>query len=265
MDTVTSVEVSWLFAVLLFLLGLGFGVINTLAGGGSTLSLPAMLLLGLSPHVANATNRLAGIVQTLSAVIGFMRQGKLKHPVIKHLTWYALIGGSCGSYCSLLVSPQILNYWIQICITMIAIFLWCAPSDWVDRDFKPHSKLTCHMVGLLIAFYGGFLQAGVGIICFYYIRYFWGLGSIEAVIMKVVFIAIFTLPALIIYSVNGQVHWWIGTLLALGSGIGAWLSVNLSLSDQGSDWIRKALPVAAILMVLGLALKMSYQFLGLNL
>jgi uncharacterized protein len=253
-NSLTNIPLS--FLIILLILGVCFGIINTLAGGGSTLSLPVMLFLGLSPHMANATNRLAGIVQTVSAVIGFMQQGKFKHPVIKYLVLYSFTAGSLGAYCSLLVSPIILNYWIQVCIAGVAIFLLVTPNDWVDKDFPVQSQVSRHLVGLLIAFYGGFLQAGVGIICFYYLRIFWGLSSIDSIVMKVLFIAIFTIPAMFIFTMHAQIHWLIGGILALGSAFGAFLGVKLSLSVKGSQWIRTSLPLAALLMVIGLLIKM---------
>ena len=108
-------QVSWSTAILLSIVGVLFGLINTLAGGGSVLTLPALMLIGLPPHAANATNRVGGSIQTLSAAYGFWKRGAFNTKGLAHLVFYALLGGTLGPWLSLHGS---------ICEVSIRI-LWC--------------------------------------------------------------------------------------------------------------------------------------------
>ena len=239
--------------ILLLSIGVLFGVINTLAGGGSILSLPALLFLGVSPHAANATNRLGGILQTLSATWSFFRKGELDRGPLALLSFYAITGGLVGSSVSLLLSQESMDLCIQLCLFAVALFTLMAPRRlFEDPPPAPKAKWVQHVMGLLVAFYGGFLQAGIGLVSLYYFRFFWGRGMVEATILKTVFIVLFTAPALIIFIEQDQVRWAIGGALALGAMIGAQIGVKLSLSPKGAELIRKALPIAGVLMILGL-------------
>jgi uncharacterized protein len=239
--------------LLLLSVGVLFGVINTLAGGGSIFSLPALLFLGVSPHAANATNRLGGILQTLSATWSFFRRGEVDRGPLLLLSFYAITGGVLGSSVSLLLSQESMDLCIQACLFAVALFTLMAPKRlFIDPPPAPKAKWIQHIMGLLVAFYGGFLQAGIGLVSLYYFRFFWGRGMVEATILKTVFIVLFTAPALIIFIEQDQVRWAIGGTLALGAMIGAQLGVNLSLSPKGAELIGRALPIAGVLMILGL-------------
>ena len=233
--------------------GVLFGVINTLAGGGSILSLPALLLLGIPPHAANATNRLGGVIQTLSAAWSFTKRGVLPKRELISLTIYALIGGSIGSWVSLLLTQNEMEWCIQICLGAVALFTLLAPRSLFEGPPLPErSQLSQHIWGLIVSFYGGFLQAGIGLVSLYYLRLIKSYDLVTATALKAAFIALFTVPALGVFIYYGHVYWVAGAALAIGSMIGAQIGVKLSLSSQGEQLIRRALPVAALMMIGGL-------------
>lgn len=247
---------SWSVVMILLVIGLLFGVINTLAGGGSILSLPALLFLGVPPHASNATNRVAGVTQTMGAVIGFWRGGALSREGILRLTFYAVLGGFLGPWVSLQMNQESMRICIQVCLALIALFTLLAPARlFQDPPPRPKPKIVQHLFGVLVAFYGGFLQAGIGLVSLYYLRFICGYDLVRGTAIKVFFILMLTFPALAVFTWYGEVQWWTGSCLALGSIGGAWIGVRLSLSSKGSKIIRVALPITAILMVVSLTVK----------
>jgi len=239
--------------LILTLIGVLFGVINTLAGGGSVLSLPALLLLGLPPHAANATNRVVGITQTLSALWSFARKGELRGTPVALIALIASVGGVIGARLSLLLSQSQMNLCIQLCLGSIATFTLLAPKRLFEEPPPPARSPSAQLFGALIAsLYGGFIQAGIGLVSLYYMRFICGHTLVKATALKVVFITALTIPSLLTFIYYGQVWWLSGVALAFGGLLGAQLGVHLSLGAQGGKVIRTALPFAAILMLIGL-------------
>ena len=111
----------------LIAVGIMFGLISTLVGGGSIISLPALLYLGISPHAANATNRVVGVTQTLSAAVHFWRRGAVDISSVKSLCGYAGLGGVLGALISLRLDPDALRTGIHLCLMFIALFTLFAP------------------------------------------------------------------------------------------------------------------------------------------
>jgi uncharacterized membrane protein YfcA len=152
-------------AVILIVIGLMAGVINTLAGGGSNLSLPALMMYGLPADIANATNRVSVLMQSVTAARGFYKHDKIEATSVKDSFWPLLVGGLVGavtaSYLNVdLLKPLLLG-------TMIAVSLWVVfksdtkRSENVKRRSCYDSKLTL-LTTFSAGFYGGFIQAGVG-------------------------------------------------------------------------------------------------------
>ena len=240
-------------SLLLFVVGVCFGAINTLAGGASVLSLPALLLLGLPPHAANATNRVPGITQTLSALWSFKRKGTLRGLPVLMILIIAPLGGTLGARLSLLLTQAQMNVCIQVCLAAIAAFTLLAPKRLFNDEPLPALSLPWQIFwGCVASLYGGFLQAGIGLVSLYYIRFACGYDLVRATALKVVFIAGLTLPSLATFIYYGQVKWLSALALSVGALLGAQLGVHLSLKPSGALIIRRALPFAALLMVIKL-------------
>jgi len=238
----------------LLAVGVVYGVINTLSGGGSVLSLPALLFLGLPPHIANGTNRVVGVTQTLSALLAFWRGGALKGERV--WGWFALAaaGGALGAYASLRVPAGALAALMQLCLSAIALGTLLTPPRLLRGAPPPPRGLLARALGaVVVVLYGGFLQAGVGLLIVYYLRFTWGYDLVRATALKTLLAAGLMLPSLVTFAVYAEIRWGVGLTLALGGAVGAQLGVRVSLSPRGAQVIRVALPVTALLMVGALA------------
>ncbi len=235
-------------AAILIVIGLMAGVINTLAGGGSNLSLPALMMYGLPADIANATNRVSVLMQSLTAARGFYKRDKIDSASVKDSFLPLLCGGLVGaitaSYLSIeLLKPLLLG-------TMIAVSLWVVLKSNSEPE-EQSSRKSCYdtkfgfLATFAAGFYGGFIQAGVG---FVLIAAFVGVLNydlLRANAMKVVATVIFTSIALIVFIVRDQVAWIPGILLGVGSIVGAQIAVKFAVEVKA-----KTLKIMVLVMTI---------------
>ncbi|HEX7481212.1 MAG TPA: sulfite exporter TauE/SafE family protein [Polyangiales bacterium] len=148
--------------------GFAAGVINAIAGGGSLLSFPALLLTGMSPIVANATNTVAVWPGSLSSAWAY--RGKLAEhrQRVWLLAWPSLIGGLLGSFIVLHTSERVFAGLVPWLIIFACVLLALQPR--IARLLPPRAVGGRHALSLLwiaqflIAIYGGYFGAGMGIL-----------------------------------------------------------------------------------------------------
>ncbi len=219
----------------LALLGVIAGIINTMAGGGSNLTVPALMIMGHPPEIANATNRVGVFLQTVVGVLGFKKKGKLDtdNPDTFLMLIPSLIGGLIGalvaSYAPTTIMKPLL---LGTMITMAAIIL-VFPSVTIPPAGTPVNSLKSKptaWLGLFIAgIYGGFVQAGVGFLLLLSLSGFLRYDLQRATALKILCSLVFTLIALVVFISRGQVDWLPGLILASGMMVGAQFGVALTI------------------------------------
>ncbi len=234
--------------ILLFVLGAVAGFINVMAGGGSSITLPALIFLGLDPNVANGTNRIALIFQNLSAAVSFKREDVSQLKISILLAFLTLPGAIIGA----VIATNISNYLFKqiLGIVMIAVVITMVLPKKVKEEYK--SKVTkipwtIYPVMFFIGFYGGFIQLGVGFLLMAALHYILKVNLVFVNMHKVIIVLVYTIPALFIFILNRQVNWEWGLSLAIGNSIGAWWSAKLSVK-KGEKIIRIVLIFAIIIM-----------------
>ncbi len=245
----------WSQYTLLFLAGCAAGVVNVLAGGGSFLTLPLLMFLGLPAGIANGTNRVGVLIQNIGAVWSFERHGVLDR---RALVWAALpatVGAGLGTWAALLVSEVAFRR--ILASLMVAISLWTLWSRGEQRARrKPPSEvsvapgLAISAAFLAVGIYGGFVQAGVGFFILAATTMA-GLDLVRGNAVKVLSILCFTLLSLAIFAVNDRVEWPIGLVLASGTVLGGLLGARLTVL-KGHLWVRGVVTMTMILFALKL-------------
>jgi len=235
-------------AIILIVIGLMAGVINTLAGGGSNLSLPALMMYGLPADIANATNRVSVLMQSITATRGFNKHDKIDSASVKDSFFPLLVGGLVGAITASYLNVELLKP--LLLGIMIAVSLWVVfKSDSKAGNHDGRKSCFDSKLGLLATFaagfYGGFIQAGVG---FVLIATFVGALNydlLRANAMKVVATVIFTSIALLVFVFRDQVAWLPGILLGVGSMIGAQIAVKFAVEIKA-----KTLKIMVLVMTL---------------
>ncbi|MCG8601116.1 MAG: sulfite exporter TauE/SafE family protein [Verrucomicrobiales bacterium] len=248
----------------LLLAGLGIvaGTLNVLAGGGSLLTLPAMVFLGMDGPVANGTNRVAISAQNLTAITGFRSKGYSDFRLSFSLALATLPGAIAGAWLGTLVRGEMFNRILGVILIAVLVHMaierWrkkkSGPSAGGKENAEPLSRKRFwlgHLCLVGIGFYGGFIQAGVGFLIMAALHQVMGLDLVRVNMHKVFIICFFTLVALIVFAARGQVLWIPGLGLALGNSIGGWIGSQISV-NKGEKWIRMALYVALSVMAVKL-------------
>ncbi len=221
---------------LLFILaavGVIAGGINTIAGGGSNLTLPLLMLLGLPADVANATNRVAVALQCVVGVRGFNQHGRLDVPAIMPILVPNLLGGVIGSVTAALMPALALKPILLGTIITMSVIILVRPSFIAPPDGTPIKDVrqnrgawwTLFIAGI----YGGFVQAGVGFILLAALAGGLRYDLVRANALKMVCSLSFTLVALVVFIYFDQVRWVPGLILAAGTMFGAWITVRFAV------------------------------------
>ncbi len=236
-----------------FIAGVIAGLINTLAGGGSLLSLPILIFLGLPTAVANGTNRIALIAQCAFAVAGFKKKGVSDFKLSLLLSLPAISGAVIGSLIAIDISDILFKRILAVIMLLVlGIILW-HPHQNVGssrRSGRSHLIITM-IVFFFIGIYGGFIQVGVGFIIIAALTMITRLNLVETNSHKVFIVGVYLVFSLIVFAFNDKVCWDIGLCLAAGMGLGGWMGSHWAVTG-GERWIRWTITICVIAMVIKL-------------
>jgi uncharacterized membrane protein YfcA len=245
--------VEFLKLFLLFWVGAVAGFINVGAGGGSIITLPALIFLGLNGALANGTNRLGVLVQNLFATSSFRQQNVHEFRRSIFLSLFTLPGAVAGA----LLSMKLDDVWFQriLAVVMIGVVLSMivARSNGLQQNSTAVHKRTWLVYPALfgIGFYGGFIQVGVGLLFMAALYHLSDMSLLHVNMHKVFVILVYTLPVLGVFIWTSNVEWGYGTVLAAGTALGAWWGAREAVKG-GEKAIRYVLAVAVLLMSLKL-------------
>ena len=241
--------------LILIPVGMIAGFVNTVAGGGSLLSLPVMIFLGLPPGIANGTNRVALFMQNISGIAGFKSKGVFVFPYSLWLGLTALLGAIIGAQISVALDDETFNRIIAVVmvgVVIITIFDRKGNGDRIE-DLSRKSQIIGAITFFFIGIYGGFIQAGVGFIIMAALTKINKLSLVKTNSIKVFVVLIYTIAALAVFIIEDQINWLYGLVLAVGNMTGAWVASRWSV-DKGDKWIKRFL----VVMVTILAIKLWF-------
>lgn len=238
------------------LIGAGFfaGFINTIAGGGSMLTLPALMIMGMPADIANGTNRVGILLQSIAGAHGFYKKGKLEPTSIIPTIIPTLLGALIGSLLASYLPEEWLKNTLLITMLAMAAIMLIRPSVVTPPPGTPTFTLKerpMAWLGLFIAgAYGGFIQAGVGFIIIAALAGGLRYDLVRTNALKMAITAALTVVALGVFLLRGQVLIIPGLILAIGTVAGAMASVNFAISVPQSvlKWVMFAMVVIACVM-----------------
>jgi len=240
---------------LLVLGGFGAGFINTLAGGGSMLTLPLLILVGLPANVANGTNRVAILIQNISAVLGFRSKGVKPWRAGFWLLLPAGLGAAAGASTAVEIDPLVLERIFGIVLIVLCGVVLFQPRKILDGDPADETgarpSVKSFIVFFIVGYWGGFGQVGVGFLFLGGLIVCSDMNLVYANAVKLFIILFFTIISLGIFFANGQVALLPGLVMAVGNASGAWVASRMSVK-KGAGWVRSFLVAFAALASLKL-------------
>jgi len=231
---------AWLTAVALIVSGVFVGFINTLAGGGTIISLSLFMFLGLPANIANGTNRVAVILQNLTSVNEFRRNKVLDFKKGNKLAIPTMVGAIVGAQIASDINEAIFRKAVGVVMMVMMYFILTKPSQWLKGTAtlmeKPVSWIQV-IIFFLIGVYGGFVQVGVGYFILAGVVLGAGYDLVKANAIKVWIVLLYTPLALLVFILNNQVRWDYGLVHAIGNIIGAFVASRFAVS-WGANFVR---------------------------
>jgi uncharacterized membrane protein YfcA len=242
--------------IILALLGTGLvaGFINTTAGGGSMLSLPLLMFLGIPANVANGTNRVAILFQNIIGVQTFRQKKVLDLTTDFRLVLPALAGSIFGAFGAVEINVALLEKVIAGLMVVMLLLVLLKPGAWVVEkagNLNPKPTVFQYFLFVLIGFYGGFIQMGVGFFLLAGLVLGCGHNLVKANAVKVFIVLVYTIFTIGIFMFHDQVNWLAGLVLAVGNMAGAWLGVHFTVKG-GAKYVRYVLILALVIVILNL-------------
>lgn len=239
--------------LLLFGVGLVAGALNVVAGGGSFLTLPVLIFLGLPSAMANGTNRVALLLQNVGAVWGFSRHRVVDRELAWRVAVPSLVGAAVGSAAALMVGDVAFR---RILATlMLAITLWTL-VDPVERyaarrgQRRQLGRPWLEILFFGIGMYGGFIQAGVGFLILAGTTLA-GRDLVRGNAVKVLLVLMWTPVTLLVFGGAGMIDWSAGLAMGAGSLAGSQVGVRLTVL-RGHAWVKAVVTVTVILFAVRL-------------
>jgi uncharacterized protein len=238
-----------------FLVGVAAAVIGATVGGGSLLSIPVLILVGLPPHVAIATDRFSGLGAALTALHRFSSAGKIEWHQVPALAALSLVGSLIGASLLTRATPELLqNLLAFLLLSLLPLVLLSRHLGLEPRPMSPGRKrlgLVCYFAIQLLA---GFFSAGTAPLIFYVLIACFGLTIIQASATQVIPFLVLALASSLVFAWNGLIDYRVGLVLLAGTTLGGYLGASLAVRS-GELWIRRA-------FALGVTLAAARLFFG---
>lgn len=234
--------------------GLSAGVLNTIAGSGSIITLSLLTLLGLPAHIANGTNRIGLFFQSSVSSYQFFKQGELSIKGKISLISFTLFGTVLGVFTASKLNIDDFQTAVGGVFCLLFFVVLFKPQKYI----KASSVLTQLMpvIFLFIGFYAGFIQAGAGVFMLALMHAVWGKSFTQLNPFKVFITLLINAIAIVGYAWVGHVNWGVGLALGVGQIIGALIGVKLNN-------LKKNIEPVIRLLILGLIIVSVSKFWGI--
>lgn len=243
---------SWM---LLGLVGLAAGFIDAVVGGGGMLTVPALLSIGLPPHLALGTNKLSASFASGTAAYTYFRK-KLFSPIFwKHCFYSTLIGALCGTILVNFISTHFLQKFLPLVILVVAVYTLFSRVKEIDNiklpENNPLLRIKQQIQGFILGFYDGVSGPGTGA--------FWVISNMHLYRLNILLSSgiaksmNFTsnLVSLLTFIYFGQVDWFIGLTMGVCLMLGAFIGAHSAI-HFGAKFIRPLFIIVVVVMAINL-------------
>lgn len=243
--------------VIMLLIGVAVvaGFVDAIAGGGGLITVPALLLAGIDPVSALATNKVQGTFGSASATLAFVRARRIEWRFIWPMALAAFIGGGLGTALVVRAPTQFLLMVMPILLVIMALYFALSPSL-KNEDAK--ARLTPLVFALAVAapigFYDGIFGPGTGSFFMLAFISLLGFGIVRATAHTKLLNFSSNIASLAMFAFSGQVMWTLGIMMGLGQFLGAQLGARMAMS-HGARIIRPLL----VIMCTGMAIRLMWN------
>lgn len=246
--------------LILTLAGLAAGALNAVAGGGTFLSFPALVFVGVPPVMANATATMAALPGYIGSAWGFRHEIRAKSPVpLRAMLAMAVLGGLLGALL-LLVTPNEVFSAVVPWLLLAATLIFAAGPALVRRVTGQGGALALPgalALLLAVAIYGGYFNGGLGIMLLAAFG-FMGFTSLHQMNgLKNLMSAVLSSVSVATYAVAGQIDWQTGAILGLACAVGGWLGAGLAKRIPSMTALRIFITLVGLVMAAAFFLRQA--------
>lgn len=234
-------------------------LVDSIAGGGGLISLPAFLSSGISPYTALGSNKFASTCASFTSSIKYAKSGKTNMQLLKYLIPFTLIGSIIGANTVLMISQKQLYSIVLVMILFVGVYSLFSKSIGQKDNFKELNRKNI-ILGILLSFslgfYDGFFGPGTGSFLMFGLINIYGFDFIKSSGNARVLNFVSNISSLVVFAVNKQIDYSLAIPVALFMIIGARVGTKLAL-NKGSKLIK---PIF-VTMSLGVACKMFFNLI----
>jgi len=245
--------------IFLFLACFAASAVDSIAGGGGLISLPAFILGGLPSRIALGTNKFSSTSGAIISGFQYFKNGKVNFKLLKYLIPFSFIGSALGVYTVLNIDENLIRALVLILILFVGIYSLFSKKLGMEDNFKGINTKNV-LLGILLAFclgfYDGFFGPGTGSFLIFGLIKIYGFNYINASGNSKILNLTSNISALLIFALHSQIYFYLGLITASAMIIGANLGTKIALK-KGSKLIK---PIF-ICMSLGVAIKMIYSLI----
>ncbi len=234
--------------------GLIVGFVNTLAGGGTIISLTLFMMLGLSPVMANGTNRIPVILQNITSLTVFYRKKLLDIRKGVVLSTPVVFGSLLGSQFAVNIDQSIFEKVMAVVLVFMLIFMVYEPERWIKGNHHLQVKKLNWQTFLLLflcGIYGGFVHVGVGYPLLAILVLGFGYDILQANVFKGFIVLLYVPFSLIIFAINKQINYEYALIHSVGNIIGAFIASHFAVKN-GVKFVRWAMIIIILICALQL-------------
>lgn len=240
--------------ILIIFGGLFAGAINSLAGFGSIVTLYILMeVVGLSPVIANGTNRVNVLANAFASTTGYMQNKKLKLRKMWPIIILVIVGAIAGAIVSTTISNENFRIIVRILMVFVAFLLFLKPKRWLNKQSE-NTNLNWYLmvpVFLILGFYAGLVQVGSGLFVLAALVLLGKREIFEANALKVFIIFIYSFFVIYTFHISGLIDWKAGVLLAISQATGAYFTSRFAPKMKNANlWAYRTLVLVVIFIIL---------------
>jgi uncharacterized protein len=231
-------DLSYTCLGLLFTAGILAGFVDSIAGGGGIITVPALLAVGFPPHLALGTNKLQASFGSFTAAMNYRRGNMLRFRELTLGIAFTALGAFTGTMTVQVISADSLKHIIPALLVVIFVYMICKPR--LGETHKPHRMtpwLFYLVFGCLIGFYDGFFGPGTGSIWTIAFVLWLGFDLKKATAHTKALNFTSNIVSLVTFVIGGHVVLFAGLLMGFGQMLGAFLGSHLVLK-RGTRFVR---------------------------
>ncbi len=232
--------------LIVFVAGAAAGFLGGIVGGGGMVSLPVLILLGLPPQVAIATNKIGGFGASVGSMRVYARSKRIDWKLSAILSPIAVLAGLAGAFVLTGIPNAVLRTVIAVVLVLLVRFVLFGRGNGLERKTTSRLKKALGYVSyFLLYIYAGAIGAGTGILILLALSSFFGMTLIGAKAADNLSWILSGIAAIAVYAFYGLIDYSVGLVLLVGMFLGSSTGARLAVL-KGNRWVRIILVVATL-------------------